>query len=305
MPTIRQLEYFVAVSETKHFHKAAHSLGVAQPTLSAQIKALEESLGVRLFERSRTSVILTDVGRDILQLSNDVLRNVQEIRDTALIRSKAFSGTVKLGVSPTIGAYLLPHVLPALHKAHKNLKLYVREVIPALMPSELNSGKHDLLLTTTPIKSTEFHSISLFREPLYIAVPAEWPLAKQDKIERKDLKGQSLLALEKGHQLHEQVEAICEEFGAKLLFDYEGTSLDTIRQMVGMGMGLSILPGLYVKSELRKDKTVVVRELKSRNLYRTVGYVWRKNAIRSKEFDEVSAYTQAAVKSKFSDFSLL
>ncbi len=305
MTTLRQLEYLIAIDETRHFHKAAHKAGVTQPTLSAQIKVLEDKLGVVLVERNRTSVFLTEIGQRIVTLAKRILRDVQEIEEIAKISTQFFAGTIRFGVLPTIGPYLLPHVIPGLYKAHKNLKLYVREAIPSNMVSDLVNGKFDLILTTTPVKKAGVHSIGLFREPLMIAVPADWTLANNEQIERKQLKGQSLLALEAGHQLHEQVEAICREFGAELLFDYEGTSLDTIRQMVGMGMGLSILPGVYVKSELRKDKTVVVRHLKGRALYRTIGLAWRENSIRSHEFETIAQHTRQAIKRQFPDFLAL
>ncbi len=305
MTTLRQLEYLIAIDELRHFHKAAHRVGITQPTLSAQIKALEQNLGVLLVERSRTSVFLTEAGERVLILAKRIMNDVQEIHETADTISREFAGTIRLGVSPTIGPYLLPHVIPGLHKAYKDLKLYVREVIPAYMPNDLVDGKYDILLTTTPVLGSGIHSLPLFREPLYLAVPADTELARAEKIERKHLKGQSILTLETGHQLHQQVVSICEEFGAKLLSDYEGTSLDTIRQMVGMGMGLSILPGLYVNSELRKDKTVVVRELKSRKLYRTVGLAWRENTLKTKEYETLAKFKRNAIKQKFSDFMII
>ena len=303
--TLRQLEYLVAIDETRHFHRAAHKVGVAQPTLSAQVKALEDRLGVLLVERNRTSVVITETGQQVVTLARRILMDVKEIRDIAETSAHDFSGTIRFGVSPTIGPYLLPHVIPGLHKAHKTLKLYVRESIPAHLPGDLLDGKYDLILTTTPVNKSGVVTLPLFREPLYIAVPSDWALAKSEKIEKNSLKGQSLLALEIGHQLHEQVETICQEFGARLMFDYEGTSLDTIRQMVGMGMGLSILPGLYVKSELRKDKSVVVRELKGRALYRTIGLAWRVNSIRSYEFEVLASHIITAIKKKFPHFTVL
>lgn len=305
MTTLRQLEYLIAIDEIRHFHKAAHKVGVTQPTLSAQIKLLEENLGVVLIERSRTSVFLTEAGQRVVLLAKRIINDVQEIYETAETMSREFAGTIRLGVSPTIGPYLLPHVIPGLHKAHKDLKLYVREVIPAYMPNDLINGKYDLLLTTTPVMGAGIHSLPLFREPLYLAVPADSSLAEFKQVERKHLKGQSILTLETGHQLHKQVVSICEEFGAKLLSDYEGTSLDTIRQMVGMGMGVSFLPGLYVKSELRKEKSVILRELKGRKLYRTIGVAWRENTLKQKEYETLANYKREAIKQKFTEFMII
>ena len=147
--------------------------------------------------------------------------------------------------------------------------------------------------------------LPLFREPLYLAVASDSDLASREHIERKDLRGRSIIALETGHQLREQVDAICNEFGAVLLTDFEGTSLDTIRQMVGMGMGLSFLPGLYVQSNLSKDAAVRTVELKGRALYRTIGIMWRHTSARKDEFVRLAGHIRETVKRNFPKFQLL
>lgn len=302
LPTLRQLEYLIAIEECRHFRRAAERLGVSQPTLSAQIKALEDRLGVTLFERSRSAVILTEAGQQILEIARRVAHDVQQIRDVAKRNATAFSGVIRLGVPPTIGPYLLPHVVPTLHRAYAALKLYIREALPRSLPGDLIEGRHDVLILPLPIDRQDIEAAPLFREPLLVALPADHKLAEQMELHRADLKGQSILALEPGHQLYEQVEAICEEVGATIQFDFEGTSLDTLRQMVGMGMGLSILPGLYVRSELEKDKGVVVRSLKGRAISRTIGIAWRRRSPREAEFLKLSDHIRMAVRRHFPDF---
>lgn len=305
MPTLRQLEYLIAIEESRHFRRAAERLGISQPTLSAQIKTLEARLGVALFERSRSAVILTEPGQRIAEIARRVCRDVQEIRDAAKRSATAFSGLIRLGVPPTIGPYLLPHVVPGLHRAYGELKLYIREALPRSLPGDLVEGRHDVLIITLPLARRDIEAEPLFREPLLVAIPADHALAAQPELQRAELKGQSILALEAGHQLHEQVEAIASEVGATIQFDFEGTSLDTLRQMVGMGMGLSILPGLYVRSELEKDKGVVVRPLKGRVLSRTVGMAWRRESPRAGEFRQLSEHIRQAVKRNFPDFMII
>lgn len=305
MPSLRQLEYLVAISDARHFRRAADRVGASQPTLSAQLKALELQLGARLIERDRSSVIATPVGEQVVSLARRILQDVQEIRDVAARRGGEFAEVIRLGLPPTIGPYLLPKIIPELHKEYPDLKLYVREDKPQALPPALKEGRYDVLIMPLPLADSGLETLAIFREPLFVAMAADHPLAKKRTIFRGDLKGQSILALEVGHQLHEQVEAVCEEVGANLNFNYEGTSLDTLREMVGMGMGLSFLPGLYVRSNLRRDSSVTVLELKDRPLHRTIGLVWRKSSYLTPEFESLAVYLIRAIKRDFADFMLL
>lgn len=299
MPSFRQLEYLIALAETRHFRRAAEKVGVSQPTLSAQLNTLEENLGAQLVERSRSRVLLTPVGREVEQIARQVLRDVQEMRDVCTVQKGQISGTIRLGLPPTIGPYLLPHLVPRMHKAYPDLKLYVREEVPHGLPGHLQEGQYDVIVMPLPVKAEELRSLSLYREPLYLAVPSDSQLAKSEVLERRDLKGQAVLTLESGHQLHEQVEAICEEFGAVPLSNFEGTSLDTLRQMVGMGMGISFLPGLYVHGTLGKDRSVKIMELKGRAMYRNIGMLWRKTSARGAEFEKLAGQIRDTVQRSF------
>jgi len=256
MPSLKQLEYLVALHEKRHFRRAAERAGVSQPTLSAQLKALEQDLGGTLVERSRSGVVFTPLGKEVVRIAHRILRDIGEIRQMASNYGHDFGGTIRLGLPPTIGPYLLPRVLPNLHRTYPDLRLYVREEVPKTLPSALQEGRHDVLITPLPVKGAEVTVLPVFREPLFVVVAADHPLARAEDIVRSDLAGQSILTLETGHHLHEQAEAICEEFGARLRFDFEGTSLDTLRQMVAMGVGLSLLPGLYVRSAIDQDTGV-------------------------------------------------
>lgn len=299
MPSLRQLEYLIALAETHHFRRAADKVGVSQPTLSAQLATLEENLGAQLVERSRSRVLLTPLGLEVERIARRVLRDIQELRDICEFQHGQLSGTIRLGLPPTIGPYLLPQLVPRVHKAYPDLKLYVREEVPHGLPARLEEGHHDVVVMPLPVQSDELSSIALFREPLYLAVPADSDLAKSDVLERRELRGQAVLTLESGHHLHEQVEAICDEFGAIPLSNFEGTSLDTLRQMVGMGMGISFLPGLYVHRVLTKDRSVKILELKGRAMYRTIGMFWRKTSARGSEFEELAGHIRETVRRDF------
>ncbi|MEM8949141.1 MAG: LysR substrate-binding domain-containing protein [Pseudomonadota bacterium] len=289
MPTLKQLRYFAALAHTLHFRKAAEQCHVSQPTLSGQLQELEERLGVQLVERSRRSqVVLTPIGHTIAERARIVLRDVQDIVDLGKHGQQWLDGTIKLGALPTLGPYLLPLVLPELHRSHPGLKLYVREGMPASLIRSLEDGELDLLLFPMPIRQTDLESTRLFREQLWVVIPSEHPLAEKQQIERADLNGETVLALEPGHRLYEQVADLCREFGAELSHDFEGTSLDTLRLMVGMGMGISFMPTVYVLSETPKDAQVVARPLKSRPPTRTVGLVWRRQSARGDEYQALA-----------------
>lgn len=305
MPTIRQLEYLVALAETRHFRKAAERVHVSQPTLSMQVKTLEQRLGAQLVERNRSMVVLTALGQQIAERARRVLREVRDIRELAKGHGSDLSGVVRLGVPPTIGPYLLPKVIPDLHDQHPELKLYVREDVPKALPLALEDGVFDVVLAPLPVPGKDLESWPLFREPLLLAMPSDDPLAGRGPVERSALMGRTILALESGHQLQEQVQAVCEQFGATISMEYEGTSLDAIRQMVALGMGMSFLPALYVHSELPKDARVHVSTLKARSIYRTIGMVHRRTSARTSAFRVLADLIRDVVGHYFPDLHVL
>ncbi|TQV78501.1 hydrogen peroxide-inducible genes activator [Denitrobaculum tricleocarpae] len=288
MPTLQQLRYLVAVAETLHFRRAAELTHVTQPTLSGQLRELEEKLGVQLVERSRARVILTPIGTEIAGRAKGVLRDVQEIVEVAKHEQNLMGGTIRLGVLPSLGPYLLPHILPELHRRFPDLKFYVREGLPQALLGGLDDGSYDLLLFPLPVTGSDIAHTRLFRESLLVVAPTDHRLAKKQQVEQTDLKDETVLTLERGHRLHDQVHELCAQYGAKLALDYEGTSLDTLRQMVGMGMGLSLLPALYVRSEVSNDDQVVARHLRTRRPFRMIGMVWRRHSARQDEFQALA-----------------
>jgi len=306
MPTLKQFRYLVALSHTLHFRKAAEQCHVSQPTLSGQLQELEERLGVQLVERSRRSqVVLTPIGQTITERARMVLRDVQDIVDLGKHGQRWLDGTIKLGALPTLGPYLLPHVLPELHQSHPSLKLYVREGMPTPLIRSLEEGHLDLLLFPMPIRAADLESTRLFREQLWVVIPADHPLAGKQTVERTDLGGETILSLEPGHLLYEQVSELCKEFGAILSHDFEGTSLDTLRLMVGMGMGLSFMPTVYVLSEVAKDSQVVARPMKSRPPTRTVGLAWRRHSARADEYKALASLVRGILKNDLAEIAVI
>jgi LysR family hydrogen peroxide-inducible transcriptional activator len=302
MPSLRQLEYLVAVAGTRHFRRAAEKVNTTQPTLSEQIKALEDRLGAQLIERSRSGVIVTPLGQQVVEIAKRMLRDAQDIRELASAGGGELGGVIRLGLPSTIGPYLLPRVVPELHHTYPDLKLYVREELPQALPAALEEGLHDIIITPLPVRGADFHAIAIFREPLYLAVAADHPLSRKLRIERSDLAGQQVLALGPGHQLHDVVLALCEEFGAKVRLDYEGTSLDTLREMVVTGLGITFLPGLYVRSVLARDTSLKTLELHGRSVYRTIGMLWRKSTARHASYERLARLFRDIIQSEYSDF---
>jgi len=299
-PTLRQLQFLVAIDETAHFRRAAERVGVTQPSLSTQIQNLEEALGVALVERGRGGVRLTQVGREVVLRARRILDDVQSLVDFAGTARDGVVGTIRLGAKATLGPYLLPHVVGALHAAHPDLRIYIREDAPRILEQDLSRGEHDVILTQLPVTGADYTTVRLFREPLLLALPADHPLLLQDQLRPEDLAGQQVLSLSPAYHLHDQITAICQQTGAQLARDYEGTSLDALRQMVGMGMGITFLPALYVRSEIEgRGAEVVVRRLSGATIARSVGMVWRSRAGRSGAYHQIAEVIRNVVRQRW------
>ncbi len=274
--TLRQMRYLLALEETHHFREAAESCGISQPSLSVQIKTLEDALGVVLVERGRGPVRLTLAGREVARRAREILDATQGILDLSVTLKSGLGGTVRLGTSATLGPYLMPHVVGDLRRSHPDLRLYIREAAPRDLMRELNDGVHDLILTQLPVSGSTLSVARIFREPLAVALPTGHPLTAKASLDNEDLANQTILSLSPAYTLHDQISAVCMETGANLSREYEGTSLDALRQMVAMNMGLTFLPALYVESEIQgRARDVEVRPFRGRRFSRSIGLVWR------------------------------
>lgn len=293
--TFKQVRYFQAIAEAGSFRRAAERLGVTQPTLTVQIAALEETLSASLFERQRNGVVLTPVARDLLPRARRIAEEMKEFAEQA--QGVSGQSTYRLGVTPTLGPYILPRVLPSIHQRFEDLRLYVREAIPAQLTVDLKSAAHDVILTTLPIQGDELEVIPLFRESLKLAMPLEHPLAKKQVITGQDLVGEAVLTIDEQHLYHRQVSALCESLGATVNRDYEGTSLDTLRQMVVMGMGITFLPSLYVASEIGDSDMLRVTDVQGVNMNRDHALVWRRRS-PARGFFRQLAQTMAVIISE-------
>ena len=302
--TLKQLRYLLALEQAKHYRRAAEMCGISQPSLSAQIQNIEDALGVHIVERSRAGVAFTPVGREVAARARRILDEVQNLKDFTAGAQRGLVGTIRLGVKPTLGPYLLPHVVKLLHRQHPELNLYVRESAPSELEHELAEGVHDLILAQLPVAGAELVTERLFREPLYLALASDHALAKEEALSPSQLKGLEVLSLSPQFHLHDQIYNLCREFGATPARDYEGTSLDALRLMVGMGMGVTFLPALYAGSEIPARGEVVVRKLKGKKITRSIGLVWRKSAGRADGYREISNVIRDVVSKKFKDLTV-
>lgn len=274
-PTIRQLEYFLAVAEAESFRGAAERLDVSQPTVTAQISELEKILSLRLFERSRAGARLSPDGREVIADAREVIEQCRALVENSRAIGQTPGGTYRLGVTPTLGPYFLPYLLPALHEKYPELRLFVREDSPSALEEGLRSGRHDFVLMPLPLDSSEFVVANLFREPVRLVINQEHPLAARALITAKDLKDAAILTMEEHHRYHHQIEQLCQRLGARLLRDYQGTSLDALRHMVTMGMGHAFLPALYVVSEIHDQSPLRITEIEGEPVVRTHALAWR------------------------------
>ncbi len=283
-PTVRQLEYLLAVSETLHFRRAAEAEGVTQPALSAQIQALEELLGVQLFERTRRKVLPTAAGRQVAARARLVLQAIDELADAARAGASPLSGLLRLGLIPTIAPYLLPQVLPSLRRSFPDLKLYLREEFTEVLLERLAAGELDLLLLALPVEGGEFESLPLFNDDFFLALPPDHPLARKKEVAERDLEGEEVLLLEDGHCLRTQALALCSRAGAREAPRVRATSLGTLTQMVGGGLGMTLLPEIALSVETHSSPNLVVRPFRDPRPTRQVGLVWRRASARGEEF---------------------
>lgn len=298
--TLKQLIYFTALAETRHYRKAAERVGVSQPSLSQQIVGLEAALGLDLVERGQRGAVLTPGGREVLKQARKILEETSVLKSLARNAHQGITGTIRLGSTPTLGPYLLPYVMRRLHRAYPSLKVIVRDAPPLILQNELLEGQHDLILTQLPIRSADIEVQRLFREPLKLAVAQDHPLAGQPDAHDADLSGQDILALPSTYLLHNQIVALCEELGANLRQDYEGTSLDALRQMTALAMGISFLPALYVRSEVSGDTgDVAVLSFRNDRFTRSIGLAWRRRSAHGEIISRISETVRAVASDRF------
>ncbi len=290
-PTLKQLEYFLAIAETGSFRKAAEKLNITQPTLTSQIASLENSLGLTLFERGRSGSILSSIGNRMLAPTKNIIEQVNQLHDLANHEELGTSGSFRLGIPATLGPYLLPHILPDIHLRYSKLQLHIREATPKILEDGLINGHYDLVLCPLPINEKKLNVVPLFREPMSLITRYDHPNLDNDNnaIDKQSLKGADVLIYEEQHHYYRQVKLLSEKLDMNLKREYGGTSLDGIRQMVLLGMGVSFLPSLYIASEIDSDSLLRVVTIEGESMERIHGVAWRKGSPSNHFFKQFSA----------------
>lgn len=295
-PSARQLEYFIALAETMHFGKAAEKCNVSQPTLSSQFKLLEDQLGAILLERGGGDISLTAAGENLLPLARQALENLDEIVTAAQAGQSNLGGLIRLGVSPTFGPYFMPHFLPILKRNYPGLELYIREDRPNLLEEGIASGALDCVITPDISPSNQLVERVLCHEDVSLAVPKSHPLAGLDVVPTAMLRDEKLLSLSQGFRLHDDVQALARAAGADFRQEYEGTSLDALRQMTSMGMGLALFPAAYIASEFGKEPDLLLKKVEDLPMLRHMYLVWRRGSSRTAHFETLLELALMAVE---------
>lgn len=293
MVSLKQLRYFDAVARFGHFGRAADSVAVTQPALSMQVQGLEDELGLSLIERRRSGLQLTEDGREIARRAARILADVRDMKDFSSHRTAELSGTLQLGVIPSVAPYLLPRLLPKLRESFPDLELHIRETQTKQLTRELLDGGLDLMLVALPIEHSEIESIRLFDDRFLLALPAARRIDSRMRATPDIIKADRLLLLEEGHCMRDQALTFCSLRRIENIDTFGVSSLSTIVQMVTNGLGLTLLPEICLDVEA-KDGAVKIMRFAEPEPSRTIGLAWRATSPRKRDFVRLGQLIQSA-----------
>ncbi|HUG98818.1 MAG TPA: LysR substrate-binding domain-containing protein [Gammaproteobacteria bacterium] len=293
--SLRALGYLVALAETRHFGKAAERCFVSQPTLSAQLKKMEDQLGVQLVERGQ-QVRLTDIGERVVERARRVLDEAREIEELARNFQDPLAGELRIGLIPTVGPYLLPHIASPLRDRFPRLKLLLLEHQTHRLVELLKSGDIDVGILALPIPTERLVTRVLYAESFQVALPADHRLARRRRLTLDDLDGETLLLLEDGHCLRDQALAACRLARVREAPDFRATSLETLRQMVAAGVGITLLPGLAVEQQGSRAPAMAVRRFRDPEPTRTIAAAWRPGSAREETITHLCSAVESLMK---------
>jgi LysR family hydrogen peroxide-inducible transcriptional activator len=279
---LRDLKYIVEVARERNFARASAKVFVSQPALSMQIKKLEETLGVEIFERDKQNFLITPVGAEIIKKAEIILQESEEIKMIAKNSKDPHKGEIRIGAFPTVASYFLPNFVKNIHKKFSHLKIFLIEAKSAELIAKLKSGEIDCCLLAMPIKDDNLIGEKIFSEKFLLATPKGHPFSKKSKIQIKELKKQELMLLEDGHCLRDQALEICSMVKAFENQDFKATSLETLRQMVANGTGITLMPEIAVRSD---DKISYVKIFNAP--FRTIGIYYRKSSVQKNLIKEI------------------
>ena len=293
---LRDLKYFIAVAENRHFGKAAEHCFVSQPTLSGQIKKLEDELGVTLFERTNRSVEITPIGEAILQHALRIMEQTDSIQQLARSHSDPLAGPLRLGAILTISPYLIPLILRPLRQQYPQMRLVLSEEMTDILTARLHNHEIDAALLATPVEDKDLQAIPLYDEPFWLACPKDRAPAIDENISRHQLENIDLLLLSDGHCLADQAMSVCrlqsrDKQGE--MADLRAASLETLLQLVAAGMGSTLVPALALRGSWTTDSGIVTRKLELSDAYRRVSIVFRKSFPRPQAIETLVSIIRA------------
>ncbi|WP_347986654.1 LysR substrate-binding domain-containing protein [Methylomonas sp. AM2-LC] len=291
---LRDLHYLVAVAELRSFVQAAERCFISQPTLSMQIKKLEESLGVQIFERSNKKVLPTEVGQQIIISAKRILQEAETIKQMAASAQDPLAGNLRLGAFPTLSTYLFPALVTAIKETLPRMRLILVEEKTDILIQQLKNGSLDAALLALPINEELLESVELFDDEFLLAVQSDHSLTAKSQVEASDLFGQQLLLLDEGHCLRGQALQVCQIMGAEEQQDVRATGLETLRQMVYAGTGITFMPSIAVR---KADKGICYIPFVTPAPQRTIGLVWRKTTARKALMAKLTQLVQQVAKS--------
>ncbi len=300
-PTLRQLHYFKMLAEHRSFSRAAEAAHITQPTLSAGIHELERILGAPVVDRARSGVILTAVGEEALKRAEDILTRVEDLMQAARTTGQPLCGRFRLGVIPTIAPFLLPKALPALRERFPKLRLFLREDLTSKLATALKAGALDAALIALPHDDYGLETAHVSNDELLAAAPRDHAIAASETIAPERLDGEDLILLEDGHCLREHALAACSVDSSRAAegASFAATSLHTLVQMVGSGLGVSLLPAMAVRAGLAEQASVIVRPFAAEPPSREIVVAWRAGSSRGEEARLLAATIQSAYGGDF------
>lgn len=275
---LRDLRYLVALADHRHFGRAAAACFVSQPTLSTQIRKLEEELGVALVERAPRKVMLTPIGAQVADRARRIVADVEQMKELARRSMDPEAGSIRLGLFPTLGPYLLPHAVPLLRERFPQLELLLVEEKSDVLLSRLRDGRLDAAILALPVEEDTLHAEFLFEEPFLLAVSDRHPLASREHLSLQELSSQKLLLLEDGHCMREQALDVCRLSGAGEHAEFRATSLETLRQMVAANVGVTLLPTLATKPPVAPSPHLKLIDFSDSRPTRRIALVWRRSS---------------------------
>ena len=289
--TLKQMRYFEALARHEHFGRAADACAISQPALSMQIKEMEETLGTSLFERGAKKVRLTGFGEEVAGRVREILRSADELEDMARASRDRLAGRLRIGVIPTIAPYLLPGIIGAINRAHDGLDIHVRETLTSRLVEELGEGRLDTAIVALPVSEPSLAEVPLFSERFVLVRPAED--AGKPVPDREGLREMRLLLLEEGHCFRDQALSFCKLHSSSPRELLDGSSLSTLVQMVGAGIGVTLIPEMALGVETR-SADVAVSHFNTPEPSRTIGMIWRKTSPLDKQLMQIAAIVQQA-----------